>query len=94
MKMTKMETMDGKTVITTETPRLLRKPITRRFVAEKKVAGDFFSWLELPDMLLVPDRLSFQLDAWKRSGSNAPAHLPPASGGKVPPVVRLSEGQP
>jgi hypothetical protein len=89
--MTKIETMDGKTVITTETSRLLRKPLTRRFVAEKKVTGDFFSWLELPDMLLVPARLSFQLDAWKRSGSNAEGESRAASARTLHPLVGSSE---
>lgn len=55
-----------KRVITTVEARFLRKPIIRKFWASRRVAGDFWSWLELPGNEMIPDHLSFQLDAWLR----------------------------
>jgi hypothetical protein len=70
MRVTKIETENGKTVITTETPRWLwfLKPRVQRFVAARRIVGDFWEWLELPDKRLVTDQSSYQLDAWKREG--------------------------
>lgn len=66
MKATNIEIgKDGKTIITTETSRFLRKPKIRKFVASEKIVGNYYKWLELPDNLLVTDLLSFQLDSWK-----------------------------
>ena len=66
---------DGLTIITTETKRIKgmlwwKKEVIyiREFKAVKRIAGDYWTWLELPDMKLVPDDLSFQLDAWKTHG--------------------------
>jgi len=55
---------DGKTVLITETKRFLRKPKVREFCATRRIAGRFWQWLELPDKILVPDLLSFQLNEW------------------------------
>ena len=70
MKATKVELENGRTVITTETRRLFLKPKIRRFVASRQITENFWDWLELPDKTNVGDRLSFQLDAWKREASN------------------------
>jgi len=68
--MTKLETVDGKTILTTETKRLLLKPKIRSFVATKEYPKGYWNWLELPDKTLVGDHLIFQLDAWMRDASN------------------------
>ena len=40
------------------------KPIIRTFMTNRKIAGRFYSWVELPNKTIVPDGLSFQLDEW------------------------------
>jgi hypothetical protein len=65
MEMVDKETLDGKTVIVTSTRGLFRREI-RRFEEQRKLTPSFSEWLELPNRKLVPDRLSFQLDAWNR----------------------------
>ena len=57
---------NGKPVVVTETPRFLLKPKIRKFMAERQRTNNFWSWVELPEFDLVPDRLSFQLDTWYR----------------------------
>ena len=71
MRATKIETSNGKTIITTETKRLILKPKVRSFIATEEYPTGYWNWLELPDKTLVGDRLSFQLDAWMRDASNA-----------------------
>lgn len=57
----------GRTVLVTETDRFLRKPKVRKFVAtETVIRNKYWTWRELPDMTLVPDVTSFQLDAWMK----------------------------
>ena len=36
----------------------------RKFVAQSRLCKGFWSWLELPNLTIVPDGISFQLDAW------------------------------
>jgi hypothetical protein len=83
MRAIKIETVDGKTIITTEEVvekektiwRLFRKPVIVpavvkhcRYMAADRIAGNFWRWLELPDKKLVGDSKSFQLDAWREHG--------------------------
>ena len=75
MKPIEMRNIDGNTIITIEMRRTTgvlcwkKETVeTRRFKAVACIADDYWRWLELPDMRLVPDSLSFQLDAWKKHG--------------------------
>lgn len=38
-----------------------------KYEASKKIVGDFYSWVRLPNRILVHDRLGFQLDEFYRS---------------------------
>ena len=38
----------------------------RRFVAQSEYPRGYWAWLELPNKRIVPDILSFQLDAWNK----------------------------
>lgn len=67
MNLTKLETVDGKLVLTVEFPFLFLFKKTRKFLAsEERVPNKYWTWVELPNKTLVPDRLSFQLDYWAR----------------------------
>ena len=66
MRMVSKETIDGKVVLTTETKGLFRKKI-RKFEVQREYPKGYFSWLELPNRILVSDILAFQLDAWHKS---------------------------
>ena len=83
MQVKNIEEIDSKTVITTETvikpekliKRWFRDPIlrkaitqTRQFKAVSCYVADYHTWVELPNNIMVPDLLSFQLDTWKRLG--------------------------
>jgi len=72
MRPVKSEVIDGKTVITTEYTEtrwlFFKRTATRKFVAVDRMVGEYWTWLELPDYSLVPDRLSFQLNEWKKHG--------------------------
>ena len=63
MKLKKIESIDGKTVISVSSFFGLK---TTQYVATRKITTDYWEWLSLPGMNLVPDCISFQLDAWKR----------------------------
>lgn len=65
MKMISKETINDKTIITTETNGWFRKKI-RKFEAQEESPKGYWKWLELPDHLLVDGVLSFQLDAWNK----------------------------
>jgi len=67
MEFVKKEVQDGRSVVTVEVKRIFRKPKQIQYLAESEtVKGEYWSWLELPGKKLVPDLLSFQLDAWNR----------------------------
>ena len=55
-------------IVEEDKKRFLLKPKIkiRKFMSLERIAGDFFCWLELPDKTIVPDHLSFQLDAWNK----------------------------
>lgn len=72
MKPIKIEIIDYCPVLTIEETKTVgalfwKKDITetRKFRATNRIAGKFWTWLEYPNMTLVPDYLSFQLDEWK-----------------------------
>ena len=65
MKMERKETINGKTVITTSDKVLFWHKI-KEYEAQRKIAEGFWEWLELPNKTLIPDSISFQLDAWNR----------------------------
>lgn len=65
MKMISKEVINDKTVITVETRGLLGRK-QRSFEAQREIPKGYWDWLELPNRKLVPDGLSFQLDAWNR----------------------------
>jgi hypothetical protein len=71
MKAVKINKSDSEATIETETDRsflgiIKLKPKKRIFFTDRRIVGDFWEWLELPDKTLVEDRLSFQLDVWLR----------------------------
>ncbi len=66
MKLTGKEQVDGKTVLVTSTRRFILKPKIRKFIEGRKLCAGYWDWLELPDKKIIPDCLSFQLDAWNR----------------------------
>jgi len=41
-------------------------PYEERYLLARKLCPGYWSWLKLPDLELVPDGMSFQLDAWYR----------------------------
>ena len=65
MKFEKKETLKGKIVLTTST-RFLFWHIKKQFEAQREHSRGYWQWLELPNRILVPMRLSFQLDAWNK----------------------------
>lgn len=66
MRMISNEIIGGKAIITTEESKFVFWKKQTKFVAEEEFAKGYWKWLELPNFTLVPDRLSFQLDAWNR----------------------------
>lgn len=66
MKMDRKETIDGKTVITTSQSFFIYWNKIRMFEAQREWPSGYWDWLELPNRTIVPDALSFQLDAWNR----------------------------
>lgn len=65
MRMVKKEVINDKSVITTESKFLWWKN-EQKFVAQREFPKGYWTWLELPNLTLVPDSLSFQLDEWNR----------------------------
>ena len=66
MQMDRKEIIDGKTVITTSTPFFHFWFRIREFEAQREFPANHWDWLELPNRTLIPDMLSFQLNAWMR----------------------------
>ena len=52
-----------KPVLLIEEKKWFRRKITK-YIAYNRITGNFYEWLELPEMIIVPDVLSFQLDVW------------------------------
>ena len=67
MKFERKEIIDGKTVITTSKKFLFWYAITQ-YEAQKESPKGYWEWLKLPNKDLVPDFISFQLDAWNKYG--------------------------
>lgn len=40
------------------------KPIKRTFIANKEYTEGYWNWVEMPNKIIVSDKLSFQLDEW------------------------------
>ena len=66
MKMVSKEFVASKAVITTEERGFFFNVKVRKFEAQIEFPKGYWRWLELPDYTLVPDVLSFQLDAWNK----------------------------
>ena len=66
MRMIKKEIINGKSVITTEKSKFRFWKKEQKFVAQKEFPKGYWTWLELPNLTLVPDSLSFQLDEWNK----------------------------
>ncbi|MDK2848777.1 MAG: hypothetical protein PWP34_2130 [Desulfuromonadales bacterium] len=65
MKFEHKEIVNGKTIITTS-KRFLFWHIITKYEAQKEFPKGYWEWLRLPNRNLVPDAVSFQLDAWNR----------------------------
>ena len=65
MRMISKVIIGGKSVITTESKFLWWKTQTK-FIAQREFPKGYWTWLELPNLTIVPDNLSFQLDKWNR----------------------------
>lgn len=65
-KVVAMEGAPDHTFIVTEQPFLFFWKWKRKFVATEESPRGYWNWLEMDAMKLVPDVLSFQLDAWNR----------------------------
>jgi len=65
MKMVSKEFVASNSVITTEEKGFFRVKV-RKFEAQIEYPKGYWDWLELPDYTLVPDVLSFQLNAWNK----------------------------
>lgn len=66
MKPISKETLENGTIIITTEESFLLGLVKKqtKYSSNKIIAGNFRSWLKEPNKLLVPDRMSFQLDAW------------------------------
>lgn len=70
----KLEEAEGRTIITLSNQKMflgifpLPATYDTRYMAVEEIVKDYWTWLELPSMTIVPDSLSFQLDAWKKYG--------------------------
>lgn len=40
----------------------------KTYRATKRIVGDYYSWVMLPNQTIVPDHMSFQLDQWLKLG--------------------------
>jgi len=65
MKFENKETIDGKTVLTTS-KRFLFWHIITQYEAQTESPPGYWEWLKLPDRLIVPSSISWQLDAWNK----------------------------
>ena len=66
MRMISNVLIGGKAVITAEESKFVFWKKQTKFVAQEEFTKGYWRWLELPNLTLVPDELSFQLDAWNR----------------------------
>lgn len=69
MKLIGKQTINGKTVLATSRCYMFRNIITA-YEAQREFVEGHWDWLKLPDREIVPDYISFQLDAWNRLDSN------------------------
>ena len=65
MKFERKDVVNGKTIITTSN-RFLFWHIITEYEAQREFPKGYWEWLRLPNRDLVPDIISFQLDAWNR----------------------------
>ena len=65
MKFKNKEIINGKTTMTTS-KQFLFWNITTQYEAQKESPKGYWEWLKLPERHIVPDYISFQLDAWNR----------------------------
>jgi len=66
MKLIKSEVVNGKTELTIEKTVLFFFKKQEKYIAVKRIAGEFYSWVKAPNNTIVPDHMSFQLDKWKQ----------------------------
>ena len=66
MKPISKETLENGTIVITTEESFLFGLIKKqtKYSSNRIIAGKFRSWLQEPNKLLVPDRMSFQLDEW------------------------------
>lgn len=70
MKLIKKEVIGDKTVLTVEETNLLFfKKLVQYGTSGTIIPNKYWQWVKLPDMLNVPDRISFQLDTWNRESN-------------------------
>lgn len=67
MKVVNIEEIGEQTEITVETGRWIFKRETK-YKTTRRIAGEYYQWVQRPDNIKVPDGFSFQLDEWKRIG--------------------------
>lgn len=78
MKATKIIWDTNKTLLKIETKTERRflgiklKPVIRVFVATKEYPKGYYNWMESPNMHIVPDKLSFQLNEWFKLSLTCP----------------------
>ena len=53
----------GRTIITVESFLFKKKT---DYLAREEIVTEFYDWVKLPHKTIVPDSISFQLDAWKK----------------------------
>ena len=68
MKATKIEEVNNQTEITVETGKWKFIKVST-YRTNGRIAGEFYNWLKLPENTIVADKMSFQLDVWKKIGS-------------------------
>lgn len=69
-KTTRNENGKNVTILICEQPFLFFWKKIRKFRAGEEYPKGYWHWLEMPNMTLVPTRLSFQLDAWNKLPSD------------------------
>ena len=65
MKVIKNEVVDGKTELTIEKTVFFFFKKQEKYIAVKRIVGEYYSWVKHPNNTMVPDHMSFQLDQWK-----------------------------
>lgn len=60
-----IEEFKGKPVVITSKKSWFGfKSKTVKFLCSENYVSTYWKWLKLPEMILVPDNMSFQLDEW------------------------------